>query len=317
MDKALDQMLTDNLRQEFTETGDVDFAFYEEEAGRFRVNLHRQRGMRAMTLRHVQSRIPGREELHLPHVVLKLAEYRSGIVFVTGATGSGKSTSMACLLQHMNQNDNRHVVTVEDPIEYTFQDEGCIFEQREVGIDCSSFQSALRHVLRQDPDVIIIGEMRDRETFETALSAAETGHLVISTLHTRTAAQSLHRILDMYSSEEQAGVRQGLSENLRAIMCQRLVPDAAGEGVVPATEVLVNNPTVRSLIYENEMDKLDRAIEGGGDDGMISFNGSLLELINEGMITEETALAHTDSPEALRMNLRGIFLSAEGGIIGG
>jgi twitching motility protein PilT len=236
-------------------------------------------------------------------------------VFVTGTTGSGKSTTMAAMIAHLNSHKREHIITIEDPIEYTFKDNTCFIEQREVGLDAINFESALVHSLRQDPDVIVIGEMRNRETFETALTAAETGHLVISTLHTKDAAQSILRILDMYPSEEREPVRKSLSGALRAIICQRLPPKASGKGVVPANEILVNAPIVRKLIFENRLEKLGQAIEAGQEDGMMSFNVCLLRLVNDGLVSEETALQFSDNPQALRMNFKGIFLSDSSGII--
>ena len=297
----------------FERTGDADFAFEEEGVGRFRANLHRQRGKMALTLRFVKGETPDIKALGLPEMVRRITDNKNGIVFVTGITGSGKSTTLAAMIGHMNKTSARHIVTIEDPIEYTFDDANCIIEQREVGLDSESFQSALIHVLRQDPDVIVIGEMRSRETFETALAAAETGHLVLTTLHTTTAAQSILRILDMYPSEERDGVQKSLATSLQAIVCQRLVPKAAGKGVVPAVEILINTPIVSKLIYENRLNKLSIAIDGGGEDGMMSLNGCLLKLVNEGLITEELALKTSDTPQALEMNLKGIFLSTDGG----
>jgi len=317
LQQATRQIMSPRHLQMYEETGDADFAFEEEDVGRFRANLHRQKGMMALTLRHVKSRVPSLEELNLPEVVLRIAERDRGIIIVTGTTGSGKSTTLACMIEHMNATMNRHVVTIEDPIEYSFEDNQCIIEQREVGLDTASFQSALVHVLRQDPDVIVIGEMRDRETFETAVTAAETGHLVLTTLHTQTAAQSLMRLLDLYPEEEREAVRRSLAVSLCAIICQRLVPRAVGRGVVPAVEVMINTPIVQKLIAENRLEKLNAAIDGGEEDGMISLNRCLLNLVNEGIITEEVALASSNNPQALQMNLKGIFLSTDsGGIIG-
>jgi len=316
MEQAIEQMTEESHRKTFLEHGDADFALAEDGVGRFRVNLHRQRGMIAMTFRHVKGEIPVVESLGLPPVLRKIAENHNGIVFVTGTTGSGKSTTLAAMLGHMNTNMNRHIITIEDPIEYNFPDKQCIIEQREVGIDCSTFDSALVHALRQDPDVIVVGEMRNRESFETALTAAETGHLVMTTLHTKDAPQSILRILDMYPNEERESVRKSLAESLRAIVCQRLVPKATGKGVVPVNEILINTPIVEKLIDEGKLGKLGQAIDGGGDDGMMSFNARLLDLVNDGVITEEVALATSDNPSALKMNLKGIFLSdAGGGII--
>lgn len=317
LEAGVKQIVSDKHLQEYEETGDADFAFEEPGVGRFRANLHRQRGRMSMTLRHVKDKVPPREVLGLPEMVLNVAENRSGIVFVTGTTGSGKSTTLGCMIEHMNHSMVRHIISIEDPIEYNFKDDQSIIEQREVGIDCVTFDSALVHVLRQDPDVIVVGEMRNRESFETALTAAETGHLVMTTLHTQTASQSINRLLDFYPSEEREAVRKSLAGSLRSIICQRLVPRATGKGVVPANEILINNPVIRKLISENRLDKLSKAIEGGGDDGMMSFNHCLLNLVNEGIVTEETALRYSDNAEALQMNFRGIFLSADGGIIDG
>ncbi len=316
LEETIVQITEESHRTTFGETGDADFALEEEGVGRFRVNLHRQRGKIAMTLRHVKSEVPNIKDLGLPEGIHRIAECKNGIVFVTGTTGSGKSTTLAALIGHMNTHLNRHIITIEDPIEYTFPDGTCIIEQREVGIDCNTFDSALIHSLRQDPDVIVIGEMRNRESFETALTAAETGHLVMTTLHTKNAPQSILRILDMYPNEERESVRKSLSSSLQAIVCQRLVPKATGRGVVPANEILINTPIVQKLIAENRLDKLPSAIEGGEEDGMCSLNTRLLQLVNEGTITENTALSVSDNAQALSMNLKGIFLSGDrGGII--
>ena len=219
------------------------------------------------------------------------------------------------MLDHVNNTAEEHIITIEDPIEYTFQDNLSFFEQREVGLDAESFDSALIHALRQDPDIIMVGEMRNRSTFETALTAAETGHMVISTLHTKNAPQSITRILDMFPLEERDTVRKNISECLRAIICQRLAPKATGKGVVPVTEILINTPIVRKLIFDNKIDKLPQAIEGGAEENMMSFNKCLLNLVNAGEITEETAFNFSDNPQALKMNLKGIFLNESGGII--
>ncbi|MGI5925465.1 MAG: type IV pilus twitching motility protein PilT [Lentisphaeria bacterium] len=315
IEKAIAELVPPGKIEDFTRTGDLDFAWEEEGVGRFRVNLHRQRGMVGMTFRHVKGKAPSIREVNLPEVLKQIVTARNGIIFVSGTTGSGKSTTMAAMLDHLNNNSDQHIITVEDPIEYTYTDNRCFFEQREVGLDAVSFESALVHALRQDPDIIMLGEMRSRTTFETALTAAETGHLVITTLHTKSAPQSISRILDMYPQEEREAVRKSLSENLQAIICQRLAPRATGKGVVPVNEILVNTPIVRKLISENRLDRLGQAIEAGAEDGMMSFNGCLLKLVNNGDITEDVALKFSDNPQALKMNLKGIFLSDGGGII--
>ncbi|MEA2012639.1 MAG: PilT/PilU family type 4a pilus ATPase [Verrucomicrobiota bacterium] len=312
----MDDIATDKIRKEYEEDGDSNFALVEDDVGRFRVNLHRQRGFLSMTLRHVKDEVPDVDALGLPKTILGLSESKNGIIFVTGATGSGKSTTLACMIEHMNRNTNRHLVTIEDPIEYNFKDKNCIIEQREVGLDTISFDSAMRNALRQDPDVIMVGELRNRDSFESALAASETGHLVMTTLHTSNAAQSINRILDFYPKDEREGVRKGLAENLRAIICQRLIPKASGKGVLPINEILINTPIVTKLLFENKLDKLEGAIRGGKEEGMITFNNALLDLVNEGMITEETALSFASNKESLKMNLQGIFLNEDGGILG-
>ena len=237
---------------------------------------------------------------------------------MTGTTGSGKSTTMSALLQYMNQTRRDHIITIEDPIEYEFQDEQCFFEQREVGLDTGSFVAALRHVLRQDPDVIMVGEMRDRSSFEVALQAADTGHLVITTMHASNAAQTINRILDMFEKKEQDALREALAINLGAIVCQRLVPSATGTGRYPALEIMLNTPIVTKLIQENRLDKLDSAIQSGQGDGMMTFNQSLLALVNAALVTRDDAVTFSDNPEALKMNFEGIFLSSDqgGGLVG-
>ncbi|MFA5204284.1 MAG: PilT/PilU family type 4a pilus ATPase [Lentisphaeria bacterium] len=317
VEQAVAEVMPEYLRPVFQKTGDADFAFTEEGVGRFRANLHRQRGLHSLSLRHIKSKVPGREQLGLPPVVHSIARNQRGVVFITGTTGSGKSTTLASMLEHLNSTESRHIITIEDPIEYHFQDNRCVIEQRDVGLDCISYESGLTHVLRQDPDVIVIGEMRNRTTFETALAAAETGHLVFTTLHTTNAPQTVLRILDMFPHEERDSVRKSLASSLRAIICQRLVPRASGRGVIPALEILVNTPIVTKLLQENKLDKLTVAIDSGGDDGMISFNRSLLQFVNDGVITEEAALEYSSNPQALIMNLKGIFLNSDAGALVG
>ncbi|NLF93666.1 MAG: PilT/PilU family type 4a pilus ATPase [Oligosphaeraceae bacterium] len=312
IDACLEQIVPPGQIDKFLKTGDLDFAWEEEEVGRFRVNLHKQRGLRGLTLRYVKSKAPTVEEVNLPPILKKIAESRAGVIFISGTTGSGKSTTMAAMLDHINSTMKRHIITIEDPIEYTFTDKKSFFEQREVGLDAESFDSALIHALRQDPDIIVIGEMRNRKTFETAMAAAETGHLVISTLHTKDAPQSVTRILDMFPMEERDTVRKSISGILRAIICQRLAPRAIGKGVVPVNEILINTPIVRKLIFDDHLDKLGQAIENGTEDNMMSFNSCLLKLVNDGAISEETALSLSDNPQGLKMNLKGIFLSGSG-----
>ena len=313
-EKSFEQIIPEGRFDIFKKEGDLDFAWEEEGVGRFRVNLHRQRGNSAYTFRYVKGRAPTIKEVNLPEILKKIASFRNGIIFVTGTTGSGKSTTMAAMLDYINNTSEQHVITIEDPIEYTFQDNRSFFEQREIGLDAASFDSALIHALRQDPDIIMVGEMRNRETFETALAAAETGHMVLTTLHTKDAAQSISRILDMFPLEERDSIRKSISECLQAIVCQRLAPRAIGQGVVPINEILINTSIVKKLIFDNQLEKVPQAIAGGEEEGMMSFNQCLLKLAKNGDITEETALKFSDTPQQLQMNLKGIFLSS-GGII--
>ncbi len=317
IDKVTGLMLsTDELKRKFAETGDADLSFVEDNVGRFRVNIHRQRGVIALSLRYVKNNILSIEDLGVPQSVKRIAESERGIVIVSGTTGSGKSTTLASMIEYINRNFRKHVITIEDPIEYEFHDAESIIEQREVGLDVVDFASALKHVLRQDPDVIMVGEMRDKESFDAALQASDTGHLVLTTLHATNATQAISRILDFYERSEQDTIRSALAINIRSIMCQRLIRRAFGGGVVPAIEIMLNTPIVKKLIEENRVEKLPAAVETGREDGMQSFNQSLLGLVNEGLITEEDALKMASNPESLKMNLKGIFLNSSAEIIG-
>ncbi len=316
LEKAVREICTDEQIARYEKDGDADFALQEDGVGRFRVNLHRQRTGICLSFRHIKPKVPEFADLGLPGVITQIASEERGIIIVTGTTGSGKSTTLAAMLEYMNDHFDRHVITIEDPIEYNFADRQCIFEQREIGLDVSSFDSALVHALRQDPDVIVVGEMRDRNSFDAALVASDTGHLVLSTLHTSNASQSIQRILDFYDEEDRKQIRMALATNLRAIISQRLLPRANGEGRVPAMEIMINTPIVRKLLQEERLEKLASAIESSGDDGMCTFNQSLLRLVNEGTITEKTALEWATNPEQLKMNLQGIFLSSTSAIIG-
>lgn len=302
--------------EDYMKNGDLDVSLKVENIGRFRVNVHRQRGLHAMTLRHVKNNIMTFEQLGLPPVLTDIANAERGIVIVCGTTGSGKSTTLAAILEHVNMNLPRHIITIEDPIEYEFTDKQSFFEQREVGLDTVSFYSALIHALRQDPDIIMVGEMRDKESFEAALQAADTGHLVLSTLHATNASQAINRILDFYPKLEQDHIRESLALNLQSTIAQRLLPKAFGGGVVPAVEVMINTPTVKKLLEKNRLEKLSMAIDAGKEDGMQSFNHALLTLINNGDITEEEGLSASATPEALKMNLQGIFLGTDNKILG-
>ncbi len=316
--RLADEIMNERDRKELAEKGAADFAYGLSGAGRFRVNVFRQRGAISVSARRVKTDVPTLEELHLPPALAKIAEYDQGLVLVAGITGSGKSTTLAALIQIINETQPVHIVTIENPIEYLYRDAKAFVNQREVGIDVPDFHTALRYVMRQDPDVILIGEMRDAETFETALMAAETGHLVFGTIHCGSASQAIGRVLDFFPPDHHYQVRQLLYFNLRAVVVQKLLKGATKEVPrVPAVEVMFCNPIVRKLIKENQDGKLPDAIRQGRKDGMQDFNQSLCDLVKAGLITEQTAMENSFNPEQLSMYLKGIVLGSDEGVIGG
>jgi twitching motility protein PilT len=240
--------------------------------------------------------------------VRRIAEAPGGIVLVTGATGSGKSTTLAAMVEHINVTARKHIITLEDPIEYLFEDKQSLIEQREIGLDTTSFASGLKNVLRQDPDVIVIGEMRDAASVSAAISAANIGHLVIATLHTMDAAKSVQRILEFFPGTDREPARQQLANTLHSVICQRLVSTTTGE-IYPAVEVLINNGAVQKLIHGGNLDKLPAAVELGEGDGMQTFDHALYALAQNGTITKEEALANSPTPEALKMRFQGVILN--------
>jgi twitching motility protein PilT len=295
------------------EEGSVDTALQLDGLGRFRVNAYKQMGEPALVLRRISTNPPRLSTLCLPTVHLeRLAMRKRGIVLVTGIAGSGKSTTLAAMIQYMNSKAERHVITLEDPVEMIFTEERCVISQREVGTDCPDFQGGLRHALRQSPDVILIGEMRDAETVSAALDATETGHLVFSTLHTVNATQTVDRILSFFNSEQHVQVRQRLADNLSAVLSQRLVPRKTGTGMVPAVELMLSTPRVRELLYDGKTTELARVIEAGSEEDLISFNRSLRTLVEHDLIELEVALAASDRPEELLLALRGFSKGTQG-----
>ncbi len=312
----IDDILPTYLKEVFEREHETDFSHAEEDVGRFRVNLFMCQGTPTLAFRHVKDKIPTFEEIHTPEQVADLAHIKRGIILLCGTTGSGKSTTLAAILGEINRTQRRRIITVEDPIEYVFADDQSVITQREVGLDTLSFNSSLKHLMRQDPDVILIGEMRDPTSIRTAFLAAETGHLVLSTLHAGTADLSVPRILDVFPASEHTSIRMAIAANLKAVVCQRLIPAVDG-GVVPACEILINTSTVRKLLERNQLDVLSAAIETGGEDGMQSFNQSIYELIKAGSISEADGMHFASNPESLRMNLQGIFLDEGSRILGG
>ena len=296
------------FRQKWEDDGQVDFAFAAAGVGRFRVNAFHQRGTGSIVFRHIKSKVPTFEELGLTaDPMLNLAKAKDGILLICGATGSGKSSTLAAILNWINQNMDKHIVTLEDPIEYTFQDEKSVFQQREIGLDVPSFEMAIKSVLRQNPDIILIGEMRDRETFETAISAAETGHLVLSTMHAGTVAQALTRLFEFFPPEQQIQARRQISGTIRGFICQKLIPTMEGGGRIPANEILAADSVVRNLILDGQFEKIQGILESGADSASFSFNRDLYRLIKDGTISKAEGLRFSPNPQALEMNLKGIF----------
>ena len=307
----VDEQVPRVFRANWERDGQVDFAYAADDVGRFRVNAFHQRGTASIVFRHIKSRPPNFEDLKIePGVMIDLAKSKDGILLVCGATGSGKSSTMAAMLNWINQNLDKHIVTIEDPIEYTFTDDKSVFQQRELGIDVPSFELAIKSVLRQNPDIILIGEMRDKETFETAISAAETGHLVFSTMHAATVAQSLTRLFEFFPPEQIAQARRQIAGSLRGFVCQKLIPALEGGGRFAAHEIMIADATVRNLILEGHNDKIQQLLESGGDDGSKSFNKDLYRLIKDGKISKADGLRFSPNPPALEMNLKGIFFKS-------
>ena len=296
------------FRAKWDSEGQVDFAYASEGIGRFRVNAFHQRGTVSIVFRHIKSRVPEFEELNLNgDPLLRLAQAKDGILLVCGATGSGKSSTMAAMLNWINRNLDRHIVTIEDPIEYTFIDDKSVFQEREIGLDVPNFELAIKAVLRQNPDIILIGEMRDRETFETAISAAETGHLVFSTMHAATVAQSLTRLFEFFPPEQLAQARRQIAGSIRGFICQKLIPSLENNGRVPANEILNADSVVKNLILEGQNEKIQTLLESGTDSHSYSFNRDILRLIKAGKISKADGLRFSPNPQALEMNLKGIF----------
>ncbi|MDH5173963.1 MAG: type IV pilus twitching motility protein PilT [Elusimicrobiota bacterium] len=289
-------LLTDKQKERFESTNELDLSFGIKNVGRVRMNVFRQRGVVGASLRAIPNYFMTFEELGLPPVVFDVVKLPVGLVLVTGPTGCGKTTTLASMMNYINEHRSGHIVTVEDPIEYVHPHKSCVVNQREVGSDTSSFGAALKHVFRQDPDFILVGEMRDLETISSALTIAETGHLVFATLHTTDATQSVNRIVDVFPPYQQPQIRSQLSFVLQAVFCQRLLPRASGKGRCLAVEVLRATPAIRNMIRENKTEQIPSAMQAGGKFGMQTMNWSLYGLYTRRQITYAQALA--ESPDA-------------------
>ena len=307
MRASFDKILTSVAKRRFEESPDIDVAYILPGKGRFRVNLFMHQGRLGLAARAIPVGNVEFNALNLPPVVLKMAEAHAGLILIVGPTGCGKSTTLASLIHHINSNRLAHIVTIEDPIEFVHEEIRCLVHQRQVGYDTESFATALRHIVRQSPDVILIGEMRDSDTMQTALSAALTGHLILSTLHTTNVVQSVDRILSYFPPDARAQAQTDLAITLIGIVSMRLLRRADGSGRIPAVEILLGTPTVRRLIKEGELVELYDLLKRSRDVGMCTLNQSLVELVQSGKVTEEEALPHAPNPEEFRLNIQGMF----------
>ena len=316
MARLLFPMMNERNRKIFDEEGGADFAYVVEVDGtswRFRVNMLQQLGKIGLVARRVNNHIPDFEGLYLPPTVETLCHFDQGMILLAGVTGSGKSTTIASMLNYINRNYAKHILTLEDPIEFVFTDEKCLINQREVGIDVVDFGVGMKHAVREDPDIILVGELRDEETFMTAIHAAETGHLVFGTIHASNAPSTIGRILDLFPEELHGAIRNAIAMNMKAIVAQKLLKSIKpGVGRVPTCEIMTFNPTIRKLILEEGDHKLSDAIRIGEQEGMQDFTASLKGLIDDNLIDRPTAFQVAPNKEELKMKLKGINVSQPG-----
>jgi twitching motility protein PilT len=301
----LGELTNQEQRLRFQSERELDFAYVHPGVGRFRVNACRQRGSISLVFRLINENAPLIKELRLPPVCQELALRPRGLILITGPTGSGKSTTLAAMVEYLNQNVARRVITIEDPIEFIYTNKNCVISQREVGEDTRSFAAALRHVLRQNPDVILVGEMRDGDTAAAALTAAETGHLVLTTGHAPSADQAIERVIDLFPPYQQTQIRSQLASVVEGVLCQVLVPLKETQGIVPAVEIMLANPAVRNLIREGKIFQLPNVIRTCSDTGMQTLDRALAELFRAGLISKKDALTRCRNPEELELLIRG------------
>ena len=294
--------LAERSMDPYLQDGDDDFAFAIPGLARFRVSAYRQRGSLAAVVRVVSFSIPDWEEIHIPQRIMDLASMANGVILMTGTAGSGKSTTQACIIDRINKTRDCHIITLEDPIEFLHRDKRSIISQREIAVDTKDYPSALRACLRQAPDVILLGEMRDPDTIHTTITAAETGHLIIATLHTKGAVNAIDRIIDSFPATHQSQIRTMLSMVLKTVVSQQMVPSKTGN-MVPVFEVMHVNSAIRSMIRDNKNHQIGNAIASGSKEGMISMDQALLELYRDGVITKETALEYAEAPDTIRRQL--------------
>ena len=307
LDNAVMSIAPSSVKGTILTKCDLDFMYEIKGVSRFRINYNRQLGQPALVIRNISYGIPTLEELALPEILNGIINYQNGIVLVTGPTGSGKSTTIASLINHINLNSSKHIVTIEDPVEYIFTCQKSIISQRQIGVDTASFSDGIKYALRQDPDVIFIGEIRDRETMAAALKASETGHLVLTTMHTNDAVQTINRIVNMFEESNRAIVRKQLAETLRATIAQKLVYSEANNKRYPACEILVATSTVKDYINKDNTDEIYSLINDNNIDDMISMNASLALLVDQGKITQEEAIANSSDENELEKMFRGVY----------
>ncbi len=306
--EATEIILDRDQREEFAGTKEMDISYAVKDGSRFRINIFFQKGEPAIVARKVKKEIPGFSELNLPVDSLeRLSLLPRGLILVAGAAGAGKSTTLAAMIDFISKNRDAHIVTIEDPVEFHFEDNKSIVSQREIGFDAVDFAGALKHVVRQSPDVIMIGEMRDTESMVSAIQIAEVGHLVLSSLHAMNAVQALERIFGFFPPHQLQQIRIQLAFTLQGVIVQRLLPRKGGDGLIPACEILVNTPTVRKLIMEGNTSDIFQSIEDGETFGMLSFNQSILKLYQDGKIGYDTAISASDKPALLELAMKGIF----------
>jgi len=316
MERLLMPMLDERQKQIYAETGGADFAYAMEVDGvrwRFRVNMLKQMGHMGLVARRVSNFVPDFEGLYLPPTMVELCKFDQGLVLLAGVTGSGKTTTIASMLNWINANYRKHILTLEDPIEFIYTEDKCLINQREIGLDVKDFEIGMKHAVREDPDVMLVGEMRDRETFMTAIHAAETGHLVFGTIHASNAASTVGRILDLFPADMHPALRSALAFNMRGIVAQKLLPSIKpGVSRVPTVEIMTFSPTVRKLILEEKDEKLPDAIRMSARDGMQDFTMSLIDLVNRDLIDRAVALEVAPNTDALKMALKGMSVSTPG-----
>ena len=303
LNEILNSILTTRQKRDFESRMELNTALDMGAQGRFRINVLQQRQNPALVIRRIISRIPTFEELRLPTILKKLSLTKRGLILVTGMTGSGKSTTLAAMIDHRNHNEQGHIITIEDPIEYFHEHKRSVVSQREIGVDTESYAIALKNALRQRPDVILVGEVRDREVMEQALTAAETGHLCLATIHTNNSYQAIERIVNMFPEDAHGQIRLNLSTNLRAIISQRLVPTVSG-GMTAALEIMLNDGLVKDLIHEGKITKIRDVMESNVSMGMITFDQSLLSLFRQGIIAEETAVSQSGLPSDMKIKIQ-------------